>query len=203
MSFLFRERQKEPKSFGGKLVKESYKKQGERVQSIDGYEKIAEDDVNVAYKNKEGKYKIGIAGSRNMEDALTDAKLFFGTNIADTDRFKQSRDFIKRVAGDDKANVELFGHSLSGVVVNELQKQNPEFESTAYNPYIVSTSQLSDKTKNKRTYSDVASLIGAGHASMTNQTEGSGLDVIASHSINNFRKGGLIKVIKKRKYLNY
>lgn len=197
MSFLFRERQKEPKSFGGKLVKESYKKKGERLEEIDGYEKIAEDDVNVAYKNKEGKYKIAIAGSKNMDDALTDAKLFFGANIADTDRFKQSKDFIKKVAGDDRANVELFGHSLSGTVVNELQKQNPEFETTAYNPYIVNSSQLADKTKNKRTYSDVASLIGSGHSSMENQTEGSGFDVIASHSINNFKHGGKIK----KKYL--
>ncbi len=207
MSFLFRKRQDEPKSLGGRLVKESYKKKGERASQIDGYDKIAEDDNNVAYKNKDGKYKIAIAGSNNMNDALTDAKLFFGANIADTDRYKQSRDFIKNVAGEDRANVELFGHSLSGTIVNELQKQNPQFESTAYNPYIVSSSQLSNKTKNKRTYSDVASLIGSGHSSMENQTEGSGFDVIASHSINNFKKGGKIGSVStssttKRKYLS-
>ena len=195
--FSFLKKKTEPEEFGARVVNQAYKKSNERVGQIDGFTKIAEDDANVAYKNDKGQYKIGIAGSKSLDDALTDAKLFFGKNIADTDRYKKSSDFVKKVtAGTSNPDVELFGHSLSGTIVNELQKQNPTYKSTAYNPYILSSSQLSSQTKNKRTYTDPASLL---VATQVENTKLGSFDPIASHSILNFKRGGRIGRKKRRR----
>ncbi len=188
---FFKKKKKEPESFGAKIVNEAYKDKNERKREIDGYVKVAEDSDNVAYKNKEGKYKIGIAGSQNLEDALTDAKLFIGGDIKTMDRYKKSEEFVKKITeGTSNPDVELFGHSLSGLIVNQMQKDNPNFKTTAYNPYILNKEQLSNETKNIRTMTDPASLLVATH--MDNQIKGSSLNPLDSHSILNFRRGGRV-----------
>jgi hypothetical protein len=190
---MFFNQSKKPKSLGANLVNIAYSSNRPSTYTHDNqtYTKIYDDDNNVAYKDSNNNIKIGIAGSKNMNDALTDAKLFFGQNIQDTDRYKKSADFLKQVMNNNSnANVELFGHSLSGTIANQLQKDNPNISSTAYNPYLLNTNQISNKTRNIRTYTDPASLLVAGN--IENQLEGSSLNPIDSHSINHFKFGGLV-----------
>jgi len=191
---FFQKKKKEPKSQGARLVNLAY--DDNRPNEFDNMEKIAEDKFNVAYrdKNDRNKIKIGIAGSNSLDDALTDANLFFGKKIEDTDRYKQSHDFVKKITeGLSNPDVELFGHSLSGTIVNQLQKEHPEYTSTAYNPYLINTDQIATKTKNLRTATDPASMLVAFNENVKSQVEGSSLNPLDSHSLTNFKKGGLIK----------
>jgi hypothetical protein len=182
---------KKPKSLGANIVNLAYTEKGKRPDTYNEFTKIYDDNNNVAYKDKNNNIKIGIAGSNSMGDALTDAKLFFGTNIKDTDRYKTSATFLKKVMDENTdSKIELFGHSLSGTIANQLQKDNPNITSTAYNPYLLNSGQISDKTKNIRTYTDPASLLVAG--SIMNQFSGSSLNPLDAHSLLNFKHGGLV-----------
>lgn len=187
--FSFFKKPTKPKSFGANLVNFSYDEQN-RPNQYNGYTKIASDKNHVAYK-KGDELKIAIAGSNNMNDALTDAKLFLGTNIKDTSRYKDTETFLNKVMSDNQnAKVEIFGHSLSGTIVNQLKKDNPTFEATAYNPYLLSSSQIGQGTKNIRTATDPASLLVAPY--ITNQLTGSSFNPLESHSLLNFKHGGLV-----------
>ena len=189
--FNFFDKPKKPRSLGANMVNIAYTEKSKRPMTYEGFTKISEDDNNIAYKDTKGNIKVGIAGSNSMSDALTDAKLFFGKDIKDTDRYKTSETFLKKVMDENKdSNIELFGHSLSGTIANQLQKDNSSITSTAYNPYILNSSQISDKTKNIRTYTDPASLLVANK--MENQFAGSSLNPLESHSILNFKKGGMV-----------
>jgi hypothetical protein len=198
---MFFTKPNKPKSLGANIVNIAYSNKNERPSTYthnnQTYTKLYDDDNNVAYKDNYGNIKVGIAGSNSMNDALTDAQLFFGKNIQDTDRYKNSANFLKKVMNENaNANVELFGHSLSGTIVNELQKNNSNISSTAYNPYLLNSNQISNKTKNVRTYTDPASLLVAGN--IENQLFGSSLNPLDSHSLNNFKLGGM--VVRDRRY---
>lgn len=190
---------KKPKSLGANIVNIAYADKNSRPNTYihDGslYTKLYDDEHNVAYRNNKGGIKVGIAGTNNFNDAVTDAGLLLGNDIRNTDRYKSSASFLKKVMDENKdANIELFGHSLSGLITNQLQKDNPNISSTAYNPYLLNTNQISDKTRNIRTYTDPASLLVA--SNIENQLWGSSLNPLDSHSLNNFKLGGLVKAVK-------
>jgi hypothetical protein len=149
--------------FGGKKPKRrtfasiSYDKT--RPDVINDYKKVDEDDENVAYRDdKTGKVRIGIRGTAGADDLLTDAKILAGTKIDDTDRFKRSETFFQRIKDKYKpTDIKLSGHSLGGGIVNRLS-QKYDVEGSAYNPFLLDKSQISDKIKNVRSAFDPVSL---------------------------------------------
>lgn len=128
-----------------------------RPLEVDGYRKIAEDEHNVAYE-KDGKIKVGIAGTHDLKDVATDAKILTGKKIEDTSRYKQSEDFINKIKEQyNPSDISLSGHSLSGGIVNALSKKYG-YKGEAFNPFLTDKSQISDKVKNVRSVFDPVSL---------------------------------------------
>lgn len=128
-----------------------------RDDVINGYKKIMEDENNVAYRDDEGNVKIGIAGTHSLKDVVTDIKVLGGKKIEDTQRFKQSEDFIKKINEKYKpTDISLSGHSLGGGIVNALSKKYG-YKGEAFNPYLLNKSQISKKIENVRSPFDIVS----------------------------------------------
>jgi len=156
----------------------------ERPAEIDSYKKIAEDEDNVAYRDDAGRVKVGIRGTSNLADVMTDVNVLGGKRIEDTDRFKKSEDFINKIREKYKpADVSLSGHSLGGGIVNALSKKYG-YTGTAINPFLTDKSQISDKIKNVRSAFDPVSLAVAPYI----KTDYSKLDFnpLKAHAVSQF-----------------
>ena len=133
-----------------------------RPDVVNGYKKVDEDEENVAYRDDAGRIRVGIRGTAGADDLLTDAKILAGTKIDDTDRFKRSESFLQKIRDKYKpSDIRLSGHSLGGGIVNRLSQKHG-IEGSAYNPFLLDKSQISDKVKNVRTAFDPVSLKVAG-----------------------------------------
>ena len=130
-----------------------------RPDLVDGYKKIAEDEHNVAYRDDTGNVKIGIAGTHDLKDVMTDVKILTGKKIEDTNRYKQSEDFVKRIAEKYKpTDISLSGHSLGGGITNALSKKYG-YKGEAINPFLLKKEDISDKIKNVRSVFDPVSAL--------------------------------------------
>jgi len=129
-----------------------------RPDVVDGYKKIDEDEENVAYKDDAGNVKIGIRGTSNLKDVMTDVNVLGGKNLEDTSRYKKSEDFINRIKEKYKpTDISLSGHSLGGGIVNALSKKYG-YAGEAINPFLLKKEDISDKIKNVRSVFDPVSL---------------------------------------------
>ena len=130
-----------------------------RDDVINGYKKIMEDENNVAYRDNEGNVKIGIAGTHSLKDVITDIKVLGGKKIEDTQRYKQSEDFIKKINEKYRPKkMELETHSLSGMIGNKLaDKYDFITGGKSYNPFLLNKSQISKKIENVRSPFDIVS----------------------------------------------
>lgn len=162
----------------------SYDKQ--RPDVIDNFKKIDEDDDNVAYRDDKGNIKIGIRGTSNLKDVMTDINLLKGKKIEDTDRYKKSEDFVKRIADKYGKDIELETHSLSGMIGNKLADKFDFIKGgTAYNPFLLDKSQISSKIKNIRSPLDPVSALVAKDIE-TDYSKLSNLNPIDAHGIEQF-----------------
>ena len=155
-----------------------------RPQEVDGWKKIAEDQDQVAYRDDAGNVKVGIRGTSNISDVLTDAKILAGKKIEDTDRYKQSENFINKIKEQYKpSDISLSGHSLSGGIVNALSKKYG-YKGKAYNPYLLKKEDISDKVENVRSVFDPVSIAVAPHI----KTDYSKIDFnpLQAHSVSQF-----------------
>ena len=130
----------------------------ERPEEVNGFKKIAEDEDQVAYRDDAGRVKIGIRGTSNLGDVMTDVNVLGGKKLEDTERYKKSESFVNKIRDQYKpSDISLSGHSLAGGIVNKLSKKYG-YTGTAYNPFITDKSELSDKIKNVRSALDPVSL---------------------------------------------
>ena len=157
-----------------------------RPDVVDGFKKIDEDDDSVAYRDDKGNVKIGIRGTSNINDVITDIKLLGGKKIEDTERFKKADNFVKRIADKYGGNIDLETHSLSGMIGNKLANKYDFIKSgTSYNPFLTDKSQISSKIKNIRSPLDPVSIVVAKDID-TDYSKLSGLNPIEAHSIDQF-----------------
>jgi|688.fasta_scaffold455034_2 dienelactone hydrolase len=195
---------------GATFVREAYKEAG---GNLEGYTLIKQDANNKAYKNNAtGAINVGIRGTSNLSDVITDVGHAVGVNISTTDRYKDSKKFLEDLKRQNPtANLNVYGHSLGGTIVNKLAKENPQLISSgeAFNPYALKGSDLDSggKIKNYRTKADVASALGAINNNI--ESVGSIFDIAKSitdnHSLSNFYKnGGRIRLMPiDEKLLSY
>ena len=130
----------------------------ERPAEIDGYKKIAEDEDQVAYRDDAGRVKIGIRGTSNLGDVMTDVNVLRGKKLEDTERYKKSESFVNKIRDQYKpSDISLSGHSLGGGIVNALSKKYG-YTGSAYNPFLLKKEDISEKVKNIRSAFDPVSL---------------------------------------------
>jgi len=190
---------------GALIATQSYKEKADK--NVGDNELIAENEYNKAYKNKKtGDISIGIRGTSGINDVLTDAKHFVGSDIRNTDRYKNSKAFLVKVKAENPySKVNLYGHSLGGLITNKLAEEKPTLVSggEGYNPYALKGADLESggKIKNYRMNTDVASALGAITGNIKSVGDFSDLTkgVLDTHSLSNFlKKGGHIYAMKKR-----
>jgi hypothetical protein len=177
------------KLFGNKPKKRTFASiayDKDRPLEINGFKKVDEDDDSVAYKDDKGNIKIGIRGTSNIDDVLTDIKLLGGKKIEDTERFKKADNFVKRINQKYGNNIDLETHSLSGMIGNKLANKYDFIKGgTSYNPFLTDKSQISSKIKNIRSPLDPVS-IAVSKDIETDYSKLSGLNPIEAHSIDQF-----------------
>jgi dienelactone hydrolase len=185
---------------GATFAKQAY---STNPESIEGYTLVNWNANNKAYKeNNTNVIHVGIKGTANAADVLTDIKHFTGTKIETTDRYKDSKKFLENLQRDNPTSkLNVYGHSLGGLIANKLAKEEPQLVSggQAFNPYALKSSDLDSggKIKNYRTKTDVASALGAINNNI--ESVGSIFDITKSitdnHSLSNFyKKGGKIRL---------
>lgn len=196
---------------GATFASEAYKESG---GNLDGYTLIKQNANNKAYKNNvNGSIHVGIKGTSNLSDIVTDVRHAVGVNISTTDRYKDSKTFLEDLKRQNPtANLNIYGHSLGGLIVNKIAKNEPQLISSgqAFNPYALKTSDLDSggKVTNYRTKTDVASALGSINNSNV-ESVGSIFDITKSitenHSLRNFYKnGGKMKLMPiEKKLLSY
>jgi dienelactone hydrolase len=202
LDFLFKKKEKKTNRFGTRhgagIANQSYK--GKADSTFNGHTLISENEFNKAYKNPiTNEIDVGVRGTAGFSDVITDAKKLFGSDIKKSDRYKNSSDFVKKLKQENPTSkINLYGHSLGGAIVNELAKENPNIITSgeAYNPYLLSSSDASNKIKNYRLPTDVASLLAVNSENV--KTVGDASDytrgILDAHSLENFMKlGGQIK----------
>jgi hypothetical protein len=155
-----------------------------RPDVVDGFQKISEDDDNVAYRDDKGNVKIGIRGTSNLDDLKTDVNILGGKQIQDTDRYKKSEEFINRIKEKYKpTDISLSGHSLSGGIVNALSKKYG-YTGEAINPFVLKKEDISDKIKNVRSAFDPVSALVA--KDITTDYSKFDFNPLKAHSISQF-----------------
>lgn len=180
--------------YGALVANEAYKKDASHQLEGDR-ELIAENEYNKAYRNKRtGAIDVGVRGTASLSDALTDIKHLVGGDIKTTDRYKNTERFLKDLKDKNKdAKINVYSHSLGGLISNTIAKENPDLISggEAYNPYALSKSDLSDKIRNVRTKNDVVSLLGSnGVETLSKDLSDLTKGTLEAHSLTNFLKSG-------------
>ena len=154
---------------------------------------IDESEFAKAYRTSDGRIQVGIRGTASIGDAFTDIKHLTGSDIRQTDRYKSTEKFIKDVSFKNQKPVELYAHSLGGLVANKFSQDNPNLVSggQTYNTYALSKNDLSSKLKHVKTSNDPVSLLGgSGVTSLTSSITDYVQSPLSAHSLNNFLKAG-------------
>jgi hypothetical protein len=190
---------------GALIATQSYKDKADRI--VGDNELISENEYNKAYRNKNtGDISIGIRGTSGLSDVLTDVKHFIGSDIRNTDRYKNSKTFLEKVKGENpNSKVNLYGHSLGALITNKLAEEKPNLVSggEGYNPYALKGADLEsgNKIKNYRLRTDVASALGSITGNVKSVGDFSDLTkgVLEAHSLSNFlRAGGMVRKRRRR-----
>lgn len=187
---------------GALIANQSYKEKADKnINDNYNLELIAENEFNKAYKDKNtGDINIGIRGTAGLTDVLTDVKHLVGADIKNTDRYKNSKEFLENIKRQNPtSNINLYGHSLGALITNKLAEEKPDIVSggEGYNPYALKGSDLESggKIKNYRMNTDVASALGSLGADTKNiKSVGDISDItkgiLDTHSLSNFLKTG-------------
>jgi hypothetical protein len=154
---------------------------------------IDENEFAKAYRTADGKIQVGIRGTASVGDAFTDIKHITGSDIRQTDRYKSTEKFIKDVSFKNQKPVELYAHSLGGLIANKFTQDNPNLVSggQTYNTFALSKNDLSSKLKHVKTKNDPVSALGSdGVKSLTSSLTDYVQSPLSAHSLSNFLKAG-------------
>jgi len=154
---------------------------------------IDENEFAKAYRTPDGKIQVGIRGTSSVGDAFTDIKHITGSDIRQTDRYKSTEKFIKDVSFKNQKPVELYAHSLGGLIANKFTQDNPNLVSggQTYNTFALSKNDLSSKLKHVKTKNDPVSALGSdGVKSLTSSLTDYVQSPLSAHSLSNFLKAG-------------
>ena len=154
---------------------------------------IDENEFAKAYRTPDGKIQVGIRGTSSIGDAFTDIKHITGSDIRQTDRYKSTEKFIKDVSFKNQKPVELYAHSLGGLIANKFTQDNPNLVSggQTYNTFALSKNDLSSKLKHVKTKNDPVSALGSdGVKSLTSSLTDYVQSPLSAHSLSNFLKAG-------------
>lgn len=181
---------------GALIANEAYKANASR--DLEGGRKlIDENEFAKAYETPDGRIQVGIRGTSSIGDAFTDIKHLTGSDIKQTDRYKSTEKFIKDISFKKQKPVELYAHSLGGLVANKFTQDNPTLVSKGetYNTYALGKGDLSSKLRNVKTKNDLVSALGSnGVTSLSSSLTDYVQSPLASHSLDNFLKdGGRVK----------
>lgn len=188
---------------GALVANEAYKKDASHQLEGDR-ELIGENEYNKAYRNKKtGDIDVGVRGTASVADAFTDIKHLVGGDIRTTERYKDTKRFIEGLKERNRnAKINVYSHSLGGLITNKLAQENPDLISggETYNTYALSKNDLSSKLRNVRTKNDLVSHLGRDGVQtlskdLSDLTQGN----LEAHSLSNFlKRGGSIYGMKKR-----
>lgn len=181
---------------GASIANQAYKQDSDRL--LNGHELLNKNEYNVAYRNKDtGDIDVGVRGTASGGDVLTDIKKLVGDDVKKTDRYKSTKDFVEKLKKENpNSKINLYGHSLGGLITNELAKEKPDLISSgeAYNPYALSSSDVSDKIKNYRLPTDVVSVLGGNKIKTVGSASDYTRDILDAHSLERFlKRGGQVK----------
>jgi hypothetical protein len=154
---------------------------------------IDESEFAKAYRTSDGRIQIGVRGTSSIGDVMTDIGHLTGKDIRQTDRYKSTEKFIKDVSFKNQKPVELFSHSLGGLIANKFTQDNPRLVSggETYNTFATGKGDLSTKLKHFKTKNDpVSALGGSAVESKTSSFTDYVQNPLSAHSLDNFLKNG-------------
>ena len=100
-------------SYGDKRSIDNVKRQGYNYDTI-----LSNSNVKVFHNPEKNKLVVGVAGTHNFNDVLTDVNLAVG-NLKNTDRYKEAKNILNQAKEKYKPNdVVVGGHSLGGALAN-------------------------------------------------------------------------------------
>lgn len=165
------------------LTKQSYSENPKEL--IGDWGLVLNEPNNKVYQNrKTGEIINSTSGSKSTKDLLNDflLKLGFSNNSLQKQREKETNDILNRLNSVRKPrDVGLVGHSLGGLVNQNIIKRNEASKAINFNPYIPTRKDIYDDKRilNIRNENDFASTYIKNNRNTINLTNKS--DSIKSH----------------------
>lgn len=177
-------------SYGDKKSIDNVKRQGYNYDSI-----LSNSNVKVFHNPEKNKLIVGVAGTHNLSDVLTDVNLALG-NLKNTDRYKEARDILNRAKDKYKPNEVVLGsHSLGGSISQYIAGKDDKVYT------LDKGATIGQKTRKNeqgfRTQGDVVSLLNSNSTRMKtlpNPNLPTGFligDILNAHNVSNIKNSGI------------
>lgn len=173
-------------TYGDKKSLDKVKQAGYNYDSI-----LSNSNVKVFHNPKDNKLLVGVAGTHNFSDVLTDISLAFG-NLKGTSRYKEAHDILKQAKTKyNPVETVVGGHSLGGAVSQYIASKNDKVYTLDKGATIGQKTRSNEKAF--RTEGDAVSLLASGAKNMTtlaNKNRATGFlptDTLQAHNISSIK----------------
>lgn len=173
-------------SYGNEQSINNIKNKGYKYDSM-----LSNNNVKVFHNPQQNKLLVGVAGTHNLSDALTDVNLAVG-NLKNTDRYKEARDIYNRAKTKYNPNKTVVaGHSLGGAIAQYVANKNDKVYTLDKGATIGQKTRKNETAY--RTSGDVVSLLNANSTRMKTLNNPNTLtgflavDALNAHNVNNIK----------------
>ncbi len=174
-------------TYGDKKALDKVKQAGYNYDSM-----LSNSNVKVFHRPSDNKLLVGVAGTHNFSDVLTDIGLAFG-QLKGTTRYKEAKDILKEAKQKyNPSETIVGGHSLGGAISQYIASKRDKAITLDKGATIGQKTRSNERAY--RTEGDAVSLLAAGAKNMTtlaNRNTATGFlptDVLKAHNLTSIKK---------------
>jgi hypothetical protein len=174
-------------TYGDKKALDKVKQAGYNYDSM-----LSNSNVKVFHRPSDNKLLVGVAGTHNFSDVLTDINLAFG-NLKGTSRYKEAKDILKQAKTKyNPSETIVGGHSLGGSISQYIASKRDKAVTLDKGATIGQKTRSNERAY--RTEGDAVSLLASGAKNMTtlaNRNTATGFlptDVLKAHNLTSIKK---------------
>jgi hypothetical protein len=174
-------------TYGDKKALDKVKQAGYNYDSM-----LSNSNVKVFHRPSDNKLLVGVAGTHNFSDILTDINLAFG-NLKGTSRYKEAKDILKQAKTKyNPSETIVGGHSLGGSISQYIASKRDKAVTLDKGATIGQKTRSNERAY--RTEGDAVSLLASGAKNMTtlaNRNTATGFlptDVLKAHNLTSIKK---------------